>query len=205
MANIYFCTDVHLGHRTLPFFGYRKNKDGETIAHVEENTQIFLQEWEKTISKRDVIYCLGDMAFDIEHHKIINGLKGRKILVKGNHDYLVPNDLLTETYDSIEGTHKRYGFWISHFPVHPQELWGKKCLCGHVHHANILKAGNDDYWNQHANLGRPMHQDKPYCWPAPKELEDNRYLNICPENTQLIWNKWIISLDEVRTYFEQNN
>lgn len=206
MGNVYFTSDPHLGHRGLIHFKYRM-KEGKPLKSVDENTQIFVDEWEKTVSKKDLVYCLGDMAFDREHHDIISGLSGRKILVKGNHEELsnVSDQEFLKTYEKIEGTHKKYGFWISHFPVHPQELWDKKCICGHVHHANVLLSpAGDNYWQKHAEERRETKKitDIPHPWPAPKSLEDPRYLNLCPENTQLIWGKWIISLDEIREYLK---
>lgn len=204
MSKVYFCTDVHLNHKALPYFGYRNDREGNPIVSAKQNTNLFVEEWKATIKKRDLVYCLGDMAFDSEHNELIRSLLGRKILIKGNHDYLVPHNELLSTYESIEGTHKRYGFWLSHFPVHPHELWGKKCISGHIHHANVLKTQFFDYWEKHGTERRESGRvsNIPHPWPVLEELEDKRYLNLCPENTQLIWNKWIISLEEIKAYFK---
>ena len=40
-------------------------------------------------------------------------------------------------FDEVYGFHKYKEFWLSHCPIHPQELRGKYNIHGHVHHNNI--------------------------------------------------------------------
>ena len=37
----------------------------------------------------------------------------------------------------MNGLFKKYGFWLSHCPVHPNELRHKKNIHGHVHNKTV--------------------------------------------------------------------
>ena len=39
---------------------------------------------------------------------------------------------------------KEHGMWLSHAPIHPDELRGKPSVHGHCHYANIQLDGKDD-------------------------------------------------------------
>jgi calcineurin-like phosphoesterase family protein len=67
----------------------------------------------------------------------------KKVLVLGNHDILTTQEYLS-VFDEVQGLVKKYGMWISHAPVHPNELRGKYNVHGHVHYASIE---DDRYFN----------------------------------------------------------
>ena len=49
-----------------------------------------VDKWNKTIAKGDFVYILGDFCLGNKEYteKILNRLKGRKFLIRGNHDNL---------------------------------------------------------------------------------------------------------------------
>lgn len=132
MSRVYFISDLHLGHkRILEFSG--KLRDGGT---VDEHDQILITKWNSTVRKRDLVYVLGDVCM----HKsldILGELQGRKVLIRGNHDTFSTKEYL-EHFEEVYGIMKYKRFWLSHAPVHPDELRGCHNIHGHVH-ANSIK------------------------------------------------------------------
>lgn len=151
MSNIWFASDFHLGHRNI-------HKMRPEFASAIENDDKLCARWADLVTKRDIVYCLGDMAFDELALTRMLDLPGRKILVKGNHDVTVDGFELA-IYDKILGLEKYKKMWLSHAPIHPAELRGKVNVHGHVHNATI--PGDPRYFNicpeglAH-RFGRPM-------------------------------------------------
>lgn len=135
MSKVYLCSDLHLGHRGISK-KYRKD-----FYCDQEHDNYMVEAWLKVVNKRDTVFCLGDMAMSYSGLSKIGELPGRKILVIGNHD--INKEVKTEelfcTYDEISGDLSYKGFWLSHTPVHPQELRSRHGINihGHVHYATI--------------------------------------------------------------------
>lgn len=133
MSNVYLVSDPHLGHGNILKFtnGYRAKVMG--VKDIKEHDEKFCDNWSDTISKRDTVIVMGDLG---KKYHLIKSLSGHKTLILGNHDI----DHITkymEIFDNVRGPHKYKGFWLSHFPIHPEELFGKKNIHGHVHTKNI--------------------------------------------------------------------
>jgi len=136
MANFWLIADAHIDHRAIGM--YRKG-----VVLPEDNNKLIFDFWKnhvtdrhKTLHRRDVVYCLGDMAFTPSANRLIQGMPGRKFLVRGNHDYVDSSDLL-EVYEQIHGLLSKKSYWMSHAPVHPAELYQRKNIHGHVHEKSI--------------------------------------------------------------------
>jgi calcineurin-like phosphoesterase family protein len=91
-----------------------------------------MDKWNDTIRKRDVVYVMGDAAFTQEGLSSIGTLSGRKILIRGNHDMLPTEDYLS-VFSEIYGAFMYKGLWLTHIPIHPQELFGRTNVHGHCH------------------------------------------------------------------------
>ena len=84
--SIYAIGDLHLSlnkEKPMEIFGLNwKNHEQK----IKEN-------WEKTVSKDDLVLLPGDFSWEMhlkdmyEDFKFLNDLPGRKLLLKGNHDY----------------------------------------------------------------------------------------------------------------------
>lgn len=134
----FFCSDFHLGHKNIGIFR-------PFVGDCEGNTSFLINQWNQTITKNDLVYCLGDMAFDKGSLDLIANLKGRKILIKGNHDDFVSSKDQLEVFEEIHGMLKYKGMWLTHCPIHPDEMRGRKAnLHGHTHDYNIK---DDRYFN----------------------------------------------------------
>jgi len=129
--SVYFISDPHLGHRNIAKFR-------SFVSSTEDNTAQFLDQWERHVHKRDVVYLLGDVAFDLESLDLLRGLRGRKILIKGNHDDMVPTSAQAEVFEEIHGMLKYKSMWLTHCPIHPVEMRERRGnVHGHVHEKTI--------------------------------------------------------------------
>ncbi len=168
--SVYICSDLHLDHRNIGKFRH-------FVGNSEENTILIQEDWNRRISKNDLVYCLGDAAFSKEGLDILGNLKGRKILIKGNHcDFVSTKDQM-EVFEEVHGMLKYKGMWLTHCPIHPDELRGKNNVHGHTHNHIIHKG-----------------------W-GPWKKVDQRYLNCCVDVIYPKYNSIFISLDQVRQYF----
>lgn len=168
MANVWFCSDLHIGHTNIGNF--RKECGSE-----QGNREYIKFWWDKLVTKRDLVWVLGDSAFTEEGIDWIAELKGEKRLLRGNHCDL-PTTSYLRAFSEIYGIIKYKGMWLSHAPIHPDELRGRFSCHGHTHYYNIKLANGED---------------------------DPRYLNCCVENFTRNLDRPLASLGEVRKYFER--
>lgn len=124
MSNVYFIGDLHFGHTNIIKFRQFPTE----AAH----RGYIMRKWIERISKRDVVYVLGDAAFTQEGLDDIDLLPGRKILVRGNHD-LLPTESYMKVFEEVYGMLAFKGLWLTHAPIHPQELFGRSNVHGHCH------------------------------------------------------------------------
>ena len=129
MANVWFTSDLHFGHKNIQKFRLE-------VESSEHNEQRIILDWNNKVTKRDIVYVLGDAAFTMESVHLFKALNGTKILIRGNHDNL-NTQVYLRYFKSVEGLLKYKEFWLSHAPIHPNELRGKVNLHGHVHYASI--------------------------------------------------------------------
>lgn len=130
MSNIWFCSDLHFGHKNIPKFR------GDVVSE-EDNRQLICDDWKQLVGKKDDVYVLGDAAFTMDTIHEFGSLPGyRKFLVRGNHDCL-DTSVYLKYFTQVYGLLKYKEFWLSHAPIHPDELRGKVNLHGHVHYESI--------------------------------------------------------------------
>lgn len=129
MANVWFTSDLHFGHKNIQKFRLE-------VTSEEDNRRRIIADWNKLVTKRDDIYVLGDAAFTMDTVDCFSSLAGRKFLVRGNHDKL-DTQVYLKYFKSVEGLYKYKEFWLSHAPIHPNELRGKINLHGHVHYHDV--------------------------------------------------------------------
>lgn len=130
MANVFFIGDLHLGHKNIMKFGQR---NFDTIEHHDE---AMIDLWNSKVkSKRDLVWVLGDVAMSTEAMKILEKAQGHKRLIMGNHDREPISEYL-KYFEDIRAFEKRYGFVMSHVPIHPNEMvyrsWNYN-VHGHIH------------------------------------------------------------------------
>ena len=129
MSQVWFTSDLHFGHKNIGTFRDRVNDS-------EGNTALIRDDWERCVSKRDTVWMLGDIAFDDEGFRDVRLLPGTKNLVLGNHD-TYPIRMYAAAFNKVKGLARYKNSWLSHSPIHPEELRGKKNLHGHVHRGTL--------------------------------------------------------------------
>lgn len=163
MVKTWVTSDPHFGHENILKF---MRADGVTplrpFKDVAEMNETLVNNWNDTVADGDRVYLLGDVAFHPRvFHSIVPRLKGRIVLVPGNHE---PNKMrrYADLFDDVRGYVVKKGFIMSHIPIHPGSLsrW-KLNIHGHLH-ANVVTDAPDD------PLG---------CFPDP------RYFCACVEQT----------------------
>lgn len=133
-GKVFLISDLHLGHKRIlnPEF----SRDYRMGNNLEEHDEWIIDSWNSVVGKKDVVYCLGDVAFSRDALKKCTRLKGNKNLLPGNHDGF-RIDEYQEYFKIRPGLFKYKGFWLSHAPVHPHQLRGLNNIHGHVHHMDI--------------------------------------------------------------------
>lgn len=127
--NVWFCSDLHFGHRNIHKF--RKH-----VISEEDNREMVYSDWMQKVKKKDTVFVLGDAAFTMDTVDIFGELTGIKHLIRGNHDML-DTQVYLKYFKNVFGILKYKEFWLSHAPIHPDELRGKLNLHGHVHYASL--------------------------------------------------------------------
>ena len=155
MSRVFFISDLHFGHKRIVDFGRQQGKVYRTGDDYLENMHNIIENWNNVITKRDTVWVLGDVAFSEEGFEALKELEGHKKLVRGNHDNYFTTEKWLEVFETVESLVNYKGYWLSHAPIHPDELRGKRNIHGHVHHNSIM-----DKYNGHP---------------------DYRYVNVCCE------------------------
>lgn len=129
--NIRFISDLHLGHKNILKFSPERGG-----TDVESHSEWLVEQWNSVVQKRDLVWVLGDVVFDKDHFKYLKRMYGNKHLILGNHDEFSIAEY-SKYFNRIHGFQKYKGFWLSHAPVHPNQLRKHLNIHGHVHHNDI--------------------------------------------------------------------
>jgi calcineurin-like phosphoesterase family protein len=182
--NIFFASDYHFRH-SKPYNTF-KRPDGRFLryefANAEECDEAMIERHNAVVKDNDRIYMVGDIAFHKRDLPLLGRMKGRKVLIKGNHDTCDLKDYLPY-FDDIRGVHQFAGMVITHIPIHPDSLarWGMN-VHGHLHANRVM------YKKEHTpkNVG---------CYYYTNEI-DPRYFNVSVEQI----NYTPISLEEIKKH-----
>ena len=175
MSRVFFISDLHFGHKKIVQFGNQNGislRSGDTYV---ENMHIIAQNCIDTVTKRDLLYILGDAAFTEDGLEAIKEIPGRKILVRGNHDNYFKTEQLLRVFESIEGLVRYKNAWLSHAPIHPAELRGKINIHGHVHNQSIRNQYTGEYDERYINVCCEAVGEKPISY---QEIIDGTYQKI---------------------------
>ena len=88
--NYYFTSDLHFSHHNIISYCNRP------FANTDVMNKELVEIWNDTVTNNDVVYILGDVAFEkdlVKLDNILMSLHGEKHIVWGNHDELIKNKL----------------------------------------------------------------------------------------------------------------
>lgn len=155
--NTLFISDLHLGHRSI--CKYRTQ-----FASVEEHDSVIKDSLLSVANKRQKIYLLGDIAFTSEAGDWVVDLseKSNLEIVLGNHctrEGWMNIPKYVNAGIKIHGLASYKEAWLSHCPIHQQEMRKKIVnIHGHTHSENIV------------------------TWDGGYEFDDPMYFNVSCEN-----------------------
>ena len=141
MSNNYFIGDLHLGHKNI--LKYRDEFDS-----IEDHDNTITENIRRVYSKRNTLWLLGDCFFSLDWRDFsieVCDNFGSVHLVLGNHDTenkermeLTKWVMIAQPNVHVHGITSRYKCWLSHCPIHPDEMRGKVAnIHGHVHSKSI--------------------------------------------------------------------
>lgn len=135
---IRFISDIHFGHKNAIRF------DSRPFTTVGEMDLGMIESWNSVVSPGDMTYILGDVSWhDTEHSAdLLRRLRGRKILVRGNHDTQVGSYAFFRCFEDVVdyadiNAPKSLGgnVVLSHYPLpfFKGAHYGKSHFYGHLH------------------------------------------------------------------------
>lgn len=159
ITKIYVISDTHFGHENS-----LKWLDSEGIKlrpfdTIEELNNTIITNWNNVVNDGDHVYHLGDVVIQKQYLELVKQLKGRKRLVKGNHDQQTIKEYLAVGFQEIYGVRVFPGLKVilSHIPLHPECLKEGWINChGHTHSNNL----ND---NRYINVSVEQINYTPVC------------------------------------------
>ncbi len=141
---VYTISDTHFEHNNI--LKYRTQ-----FTSIQEHDEFILDNILTVCGKRDSLYMLGDVALGKNSFRFVQAIAERVEylhIVLGNHcderaGSPTARDYLT-VCKNVYGIRRYKGAWLTHAPMHPDELRGKINVHGHVH-GNTL--ADDRYVN----------------------------------------------------------
>ena len=194
----YYISDMHFFHKNVTKEG--NNFDNRPFNLLAEMHQYMKEKWNSKITNGDTVYILGDIAMRGTNEELIAlvaQLKGRKVLIKGNHDDVSDmryKNIFEEIYDYKEITdyvdQDAYKLVLSHYPIF---MWngqhrGTIHLYGHTH--NTYE--NEFYQECLRKLNMEMLMRSEKCYDIARAYNVGcmmPYMNYEPRTLKEILNK----------------
>jgi calcineurin-like phosphoesterase family protein len=131
MSDVFFIGDTHFGHSKI--IQFEATRAYRPFSSIEEHDEELVCRWNARVSKRDIVWHLGDFGFGRASLAIAGRLNGLKRLVMGNHDQYPATSYL-EYFHSLHGVAEYKGFVLTHIPIHQSSLdrW-RGNIHGHLH------------------------------------------------------------------------
>lgn len=131
MSRVFAIADLHFGHD--------KVATARCFSSGVEHDAALADKWRNVVTKRDVVYVLGDV-FDWQQLALLPGINK---LVMGNHDNARP-EVLARIFTKWHAMFQYDGCLLTHIPVHPSQKhrW-RLNVHGHTH-TNLVKSENGE-------------------------------------------------------------
>lgn len=155
----FFIADLHFYHKNVIDFSNRP------FSNTEEMNDALIKNWNRVVKSDDQIFILGDLFYHAtvdQCNKTLKKLKGRKYLIRGNHEsYLKQKDFDLTAFEWVKDYYefKEEGkkWCLFHYPI--LEWNGAKNdsyhLYGHVHN-NAPKRFEQDLGPLAVNVSADM-------------------------------------------------
>lgn len=185
--NIWFTSDLHLGHRNVIRFCQRPFVDEKEMGPK------LIDNWNSVVGDNDIVFVLGDTFWFNDSHnikRVLDKLNGKTIyMIPGNHDdfdhyYRADDSRFILCPDVVVAWVSQPGqklkeIWMSHYPMMtwPHRENGAWQLFGHIHSKPGKREGVDQnlplHWNQ-LDVGCDFWNYKPVSLDHLTEVINNR-------------------------------
>jgi len=142
-TNRFLISDWHLGHSSA--WEKFKKADGSPLrafSSTDEMNNAIIDRHNATLNDNDTIYVLGDCVINKKYLPLIKQMRGRKILVRGNHDIFEDKLYYEAGFEQIHGVRVFVDkFILSHIPLFEKCVSDRfSCnVSGHLH-ANYINS-----------------------------------------------------------------
>lgn len=151
MNKKFYIADWHYSHVNAIRFDNRPYND------VYEMNEDLIRRWNSVVGEDDTVYILGDMFWcsPVQAIPVLDQLKGKKVLIKGNHDRYHNHEFknkFEEIVDYLEIEDNGRRVVLCHYPIpcFKNHYYGWYHLYGHVH--------SSFEWNMMESIKREMKE-----------------------------------------------
>lgn len=168
MSKKFYISDLHIGHKAILTF------DNRPFFTLKDMHETIIHNWNKVVTKNDLVYILGDMFWDNSYvNEIMPQLNGIKFLIRGNHDrinldykkhfeWIKDYDVIKDNEEHIVLCHYPIAHWIN-------ADYGYIHLYGHIHAGRDTRPfekysemmGNRGFGYECYNVGCMLHNYTP--------------------------------------------
>jgi len=123
-----------------PHFHHKNMAVRRGFSCAEEMNEHIVKNWNNHVSKKDVVFLLGDVTMEKNDYKILSRLNGLINVVLGNHDKRQHVSHLLNYVNSVSGMiDYKSKYILTHCPIHPNELKFRYSynIHGHVHENSL--------------------------------------------------------------------
>lgn len=150
----FITSDLHLDHTNIIKYCKRP------FLNKKDMNKTLIDNWNNTISSKDTVYFLGDLAYGRGNRTTdywLKQLNGKIIFIKGNHDKSNKIEF-HETYILEYGGYK---FFLSHEPEKVPKDWDGWAICGHHHNNKLEEYPFIDKKNKRINISTELTKFRP--------------------------------------------
>jgi calcineurin-like phosphoesterase family protein len=139
-------SDPHFYHGNICKFTKADGSKLRPWDDANEMTEDMIRWYNEMVDDNDRVYILGDVAFSPRSMRdSVSRLKGRKVLVPGNHEPPKMRKYF-DLFDDVRGYVVKKGFIMSHIPIHEGSLsrWQLN-IHGHLHGNQVLETETGEF------------------------------------------------------------
>lgn len=128
-------SDPHFYHGNISKFESSPVVKLRPWDDANQMTEDLIQWYNEMVDDGDRVYILGDVAFSpSKFREVMSRLKGRKVLVPGNHEPRKFDKICHDLGVEVRGYVVKKGYIMSHIPIHTGSLsrWSIN-IHGHTH------------------------------------------------------------------------
>ncbi|MFH1895686.1 MAG: 2'-5' RNA ligase family protein [archaeon] len=155
--NIFFISDLHLDHSNIIKFTNRPFKN------VNQMNDVIVNNWNSTVTDKDKVYFLGDMAFGKGSRKTsywLEKLNGNTVFIEGNHEEVGNTESYSSAYNVVL-KYKGKKFLLVHDPALKPKEWNDWIIHGHKHNNDLVNYPLINKRNKTINVSAELLAYKP--------------------------------------------